>query len=77
MRATHDALSDPLQTNLKHTHCSLTSVKAKKALVAQNLLKTIETVFVHQLSYHRASGALVLHASLYQVNRIHSGSSHS
>lgn len=56
--------------------CLLTPVESKEALVAQDFLKTVKAVFVHQLSNHRASAALVLHAGFHQIYRVHCGGSH-
>lgn len=50
----------------------VTSVESKEAFVTQHLLRTVEAVLVHQLSYKGACGALVLHARLHQVDGVHS-----
>lgn len=55
----------------------ITSVKAEEALVTEHFLCAVEAVLVHQLSYKGAGGALVLHARLHQVNRVHSRSAGS
>lgn len=45
------------------------SVKAREALVSQDLFETVQTIAVHDLAYIRA-GSLILHACLDQINGI-------
>lgn len=51
----------------------ITSVEAKEALVAEDLLGAVEAVLVHQLPDQGAGGALVLHARLDQVDGVDGG----
>lgn len=56
---------------------TLTSVQSEEALVTQHFLKAVKAVFIHELSHKGAGRSLVLHSSLYKIDRIHSGGSDS
>lgn len=54
----------------------LTSVEAEKALVAYDLLETVNAVLVHQLFHEGTWRTLVLHAGLHQVDGVHGSGTH-
>lgn len=50
---------------------SCTSVETEESLVPEHLFGTIEAVLIHELSHKGASGSLVLHSCLHQIDGVH------